>query len=53
MYALASLAGSILYYVLLRLGVNETLGAAICMALIILLRYFATKYHWNMPHAEP
>ena len=52
-YALASLAGAVLYYVLLRLGLPSVLGAVLCMALIIALRFFATKYHWNMPHAEP
>ena len=52
-YALASLGGSILYYLLLRLGLPSALGAVICMALIISLRFFATRYHWNMPHAEP
>lgn len=52
-YALASLGGSILYYLLLCLGLPSALGAVICMALIVSLRYFATRYHWNMPHAEP
>ena len=52
-YALASLAGSVLYYLLLRFGLPSVLGAALCIALIISLRFFATKYHWNMPHAEP
>ena len=52
-YALASLAGSVLYYLLLCLGLPSALGAVICMALIVSLRYFATRYHWNMPHAEP
>ena len=52
-YALASLAGAVLYYVLLRLGLPSVLGAVLCMALIVALRFFVTKYHWNMPHAEP
>ncbi len=52
-YALASLAGSNLHFLLLRLGVNGTLSAAITIALIVLLRYLATRYRWNMPHAEP
>ena len=52
-YALASLAGAILYYVLLRIGLPSVLGAVLCMVLIVALRFFATKYHWNMPHAEP
>ena len=52
-YALASLAGSIVYNVLLHLGIPEVLGAGVCIVLIVLLRYLATRYHWNMPHAEP
>ena len=52
-YALASLGGAILHYLLLRLGVHSTLSAALTIALIVLLRYFATRYRWNMPHAEP
>lgn len=52
-YALASLGGAVVYYLLLRLGVPNALGAVVCMALIVLVRYFATRYHWNMPHAEP
>lgn len=52
-YALASLAGAILHYALLRLGAPGALSAVAATAVIILLRYFATRYHWNMPHAEP
>ena len=52
-YALASLAGSVLYYLWLLVGLPGPLGSILCMALIVLLRYFATRYHWNMPHAEP
>lgn len=52
-YALASLGGAVVYYLLLRLGVPNALGAVVCMALIVLVRFFATRYHWNMPHAEP
>ena len=52
-YALASLGGAVVYYLLLRLGVPNALGAVVCMILIVLVRYFATRYHWNMPHAEP
>ena len=52
-YALASLAGAVLYYLWLLVGLPDTLGSALCLALIVLLRYFATRYHWNMPHAEP
>ena len=52
-YGDVSSLGMVLYYVLLRLGLPSTLGAVLCIALVILLRFFATKYRWNMPHAEP
>lgn len=52
-YAVASLLGALLYYVLLRLGAADIPAALAAMALIVLLRFLATKYRWNLPHAEP
>lgn len=52
-YAVASLAGALLYYVLLLLGMQDTVSAVLGMALIVLLRLLATRYRWNLPHAEP
>ncbi len=52
-YAIASAAGALLYYGLLRLGVNQTVGSLCGIAVIITLRVLAAKYRWNLPHAEP
>lgn len=50
-YAIASLAGALAYYLLLRLGVGNIVGAFAGMLLIFALRMLATKYKWNMPSA--
>ena len=52
-YAIASEAGGLLYYGFLRLGLNKTVGALIAIAFIVTLRILATKFRWNLPHAEP
>lgn len=52
-YAVASLAGALLYYLLLLMGVNKVIGSVCGMGLIVALRILATKYKWNLPHAEP
>jgi len=51
-YAVASLAGALLYYLLLYMGVGNVLGAVIAMMFIFALRMLATKYKWNLPRAE-
>ena len=50
-YAIASLAGALAYYLLLRLGAGNIVGAFAGMLLIFALRMLATKYKWNMPSA--
>ena len=50
-YAVASMTGALLYYVLLSLNVNRGAGAAISMLLIFSLRILATVYKWNLPKA--
>ena len=52
-YAVASLLGAAIYYVLLTLGVPTVASEACSMAAVIALRFLATKYRWNLPHAEP
>lgn len=48
-YALASLGGAALYYVL-RLFITDTLlPSAIAMLFIIAIRMLATKYRWSLP----
>ena len=51
-YAVASMAGGIVYYVLLRLGVAGFLSAIVAMAVIFVLRILATVYKWNLPKVK-
>lgn len=51
-YALASLAGALLYYVLLYFGADSMLSAVVAMLLMIVLRILATVFRWNLPRAE-
>lgn len=51
-YAVASMLGGILYYVLLRLEVEKAVSAVAAMVFIFALRMLATKYKWNLPRAQ-
>ncbi len=48
-YALASLFGSLLYYVLRRIPDSIFLASAFAMASVIIIRVLATKYCWSLP----
>ena len=51
-YALASIAGATVYYVM-RLFIVETLVPSIvAMALVVVLRLLAAKYRWSLPKAQ-
>ena len=47
-YALASIAGSLVYY-LLRISDNKTAGLLVAIPLMIIIRLLAAKYHWKLP----
>ena len=51
-YAIASLAGAVLYFILLAAGANEIVSALTAMAFIFILRILATVYKWNLPSVE-
>lgn len=51
-YAVACIAGGILYYYLPRLGVSQLVSAVVAMGAVIALRVLATLFHWNLPHAD-
>ena len=51
-YAVASLAGGVLYYILLALSVNNIVSAVSAMVLIFALRVLATAYKWNLPSVQ-
>lgn len=51
-YAVASLSGALLYYILLLLSVPGTLSAVITCVLIFALRMLATVFEWNLPRVK-
>lgn len=51
-YAVASLTGGIVYYLLLVYGAGEIVSAVAGMLLIFVLRVLATIYKWNLPSVK-
>ena len=51
-YAIASLVGGVVYYVMLASGENDVASALTGMALIFILRVMATVFKWNLPNAD-
>lgn len=51
-YALPCILGGVLYLILIRLRVSELLSIPVVIVFIFTFRMLATKYHWNLPHAE-
>jgi len=50
-YAVASLAGAVVNYCLLLLGIQRLWAGAVGMLVIFMLRILATYYKWNLPKA--
>jgi uncharacterized membrane protein YeiH len=48
-YAIASIFGAVLYYVMRLFVENTVIISAIAIAVIILTRLIASKYHWSLP----
>lgn len=51
-YAVASLCGALLYYILLLLNVSGTVSAIVACVLIFALRMLATFFQWNLPRIK-
>ena len=48
-YAVASIAGSLLYCLLRRVGVAESVAAALGILSVVAIRVCSTHYHWDLP----
>ena len=48
-YAVAAIAGAVLYWLCLQHGVRQGLAWALAMASIMAIRMFATIFRWNLP----
>lgn len=51
-YAIASIFGAALYYVLRLFVENTVIISAVCIAVIIVTRLLATKYRWSLPKIQ-
>lgn len=49
LYAMACVAGALLYVLLLELGVSNQVSAIFCVVLIFVLRAFAIRFGWRIP----
>ncbi|MCD7838886.1 MAG: trimeric intracellular cation channel family protein [Clostridiales bacterium] len=48
-YALAAITGATTYYLLDLWGTDTSLAAVVGICVTFVLRWLATKYHWNLP----
>ena len=48
-YAVAVLAGAIVYLVLYRIGISDVVKVPVTMVLVFVIRMLATYFHWNLP----
>lgn len=51
-YAVAAIAGGASFYLLTRVGMEESVGYLTGMVLTVVLRLLAWHYHWNLPRVE-
>ena len=52
-YAMACVAGSLVYIGILYFGGSVPLAQAFTAITVIVLRLLAGKYHWNIPALKP
>jgi len=50
-YALASIAGGIVYCLMINFGIDKTFSAICCMLIVFAIRVLATVFKWNLPRA--
>ena len=48
-YAIASIAGSLLFYVLVRLDAHNTAATLISVGLTVIIRILAARFKWSLP----
>ncbi len=48
-YAMASIAGGLIYWLMMELGVNVGVTVATTFVVVVLIRFFAVKYHISLP----
>lgn len=51
-YAVAVIAGALLYLILYRFQVSDLIATPVTILVVFVIRMLATKYRWNLPHAD-
>lgn len=51
-YALPCILGGVLYLILIRTAVSDLISIPAVIVFVFTFRMLATRYHWNLPHAE-
>ncbi len=51
-YAVAVLAGALVYLILYRMGISDLFTTPVTMALVFIIRMLATHYRWNLPRLK-
>jgi uncharacterized membrane protein YeiH len=51
-YAIASIAGSLLFYVLVRLNAHDTVASLVSIGVIVIIRILAARYKWSLPRIK-
>lgn len=51
-YACASLAGAILYIILLRCAIPSDISLVLCAAIVVIIRLLARQLEWNLPKCD-
>jgi uncharacterized membrane protein YeiH len=49
LYAMACIAGGLLYFLLKRIDLDENISKAICIVVIVAIRVFAVRYKLSLP----
>jgi uncharacterized membrane protein YeiH len=52
LYASASFAGVVAFYLMLAAGIDFTIAAIPCIVLVTAIRVLAMKYNWNLPRPK-
>lgn len=51
-YAVAVLAGAIVYLILYRSGISDVVNVPVTMIMVFIIRMLATYFHWNLPRIK-
>ena len=51
-YATACIAGGVIYFLLLKLGLHDMPVEIICIIIIVILRLLAVRYDWRLPSID-